>query len=222
MLARLWLQLAVDDVILGFELNYGHTNLHRSASDSLSRSFINNAAAPPDHTYQYNITVAGSAAIQITDLMTFRLRGGWVVDNLLPYAFVGPAIGRANVVRSANVSGTLTDNFNITQIIGFDPISGLPITITTPTSTTPLILPGTLSRPNRRHTLGYAAGLAPIHDDAERVRSWRMGNGAVAQPQGFEDQRQYGPYRRWPEILMASCRMAERRPRARGSPRPIT
>src|SRR5712671_3850480 len=120
-----------DDVILGFELNYGHTNLRKSASDSLSRSFINNAAAPPDHTYQYNITVAGSASIQITDLMTFRLRGGWVVDNFLPYAFVGPAIGRANVVRSATVSGTLTDNFNVTEVIGFDPVTFAPITITT-------------------------------------------------------------------------------------------
>ena len=93
--------------------------------------------------------------------MTFRLRGGWVVDNFLPYAFVGPAIGRANVIRSANVSGTLTDNFNVTQVVGFDPFSGLPITISTPTSvTSPLILPPTLMQAESgTYTLGYSAGL---------------------------------------------------------------
>jgi opacity protein-like surface antigen len=98
-----------DEAILGFELNYGHTNLRKAASDSLSLSFINNAQAPQGHTYQYDVTVSGAASVQITDIWTARLRGGWVVDCWLPYAFAGGAVARANVFRTAAVSGTLTD-----------------------------------------------------------------------------------------------------------------
>jgi opacity protein-like surface antigen len=149
-----------DDIVLGLEANYGHSKLTKSASDSLSRTFINNAAAPPDHTYQYNMTVAGSAAVTITDMWTFRVRAGWVVDNFMPYAFVGGAVARADVTRSANVSGSRTDNFNVTEIVGFAP-DGTPITITTPTSvTSTLILPGTLTQAESgAYTFGYAAGL---------------------------------------------------------------
>jgi opacity protein-like surface antigen len=98
-----------DEAVLGFEVSYGHTNLHKAASDSLSLSFINNGQAPPGHTFQYNVTVSGAASVQITDIWTARLRGGWVVDCWLPYAFAGGAVARAEVFRSAAVSGTLTD-----------------------------------------------------------------------------------------------------------------
>jgi outer membrane immunogenic protein len=98
-----------DEAVLGFEVNYGHTNLRKSSSDSLSLSFINNSQAPPGHTYQYNVTSSGAASVQVTDIWTPRLRGGWVADCWLPYAFAGVAVARANVFRTAAVSGTLTD-----------------------------------------------------------------------------------------------------------------
>jgi opacity protein-like surface antigen len=98
-----------DEAVLGFEMNYAHTNLLRADSDSLSLMFINNAQAPTGHTYQYAITVSGASSVQVTDIWTARLRGGWVVDCWLPYAFAGGAVARANVFRSAAVSGTLTD-----------------------------------------------------------------------------------------------------------------
>jgi hypothetical protein len=39
-----------DDIVMGFEANYSRTSLTRSSTDSMTRSFINNDAAPPDHT----------------------------------------------------------------------------------------------------------------------------------------------------------------------------
>src|SRR5262249_44639666 len=53
--------------------------------------------------------VSGAASVQINDIWTARLRGGWVYDHLLPYAFAGFAVARADVFRTAAVSGTLTD-----------------------------------------------------------------------------------------------------------------
>jgi outer membrane immunogenic protein len=138
-----------DDVIIGFEGNYGHTNLRKAASDSLGRIFINNAAAPANHTYQYDITVAANASVQVTDMMTFRVRGGWVVDTFMAYAFVGGAVARANVSRSANVSGTYDDIFT-------DPVTGGTSTI----FNIPLALPPTLTQVQTgAYTYGYTAGL---------------------------------------------------------------
>ena len=121
--------------------SYGHTNLNKAASDSESRSFINNGQAPANHTYQYNITVTGSASIQITDIWTGRFRAGWVVNGFMPYGFVGGAVALANVSRSATISGTLTD-------------------ITSGGSVTnPLVLPGPLTlAQNNYFTYGYTAG----------------------------------------------------------------
>jgi opacity protein-like surface antigen len=46
--------------------------------------------------------------MRITDYGTFRVRGGWAADCFMPYGFVGLALGRADVTRSARViaSGT--------------------------------------------------------------------------------------------------------------------
>src|SRR5215470_10412576 len=102
-----------DNALLGVEFNYSHLRLRDDASDSLSRSFINNAQAPPNHTFTYDITVAAAATVALTDLATFRARAGWIYDNLMPYGFFGLAVARANVMRSASVSGTLHDLDNI-------------------------------------------------------------------------------------------------------------
>ena len=132
-----------DDVVIGFELNYGHTNLTKAASDTESRSFINNGQAPQNHTYQYNITVVGSTSVQITDLWTGRFRAGWVIDGFMPYAFVGGAIGLANVFSSVTITGTRDD-----------------IVSNNPPVTTVLDLPGTATAgQGNAPTFGYTGGL---------------------------------------------------------------
>src|SRR6516162_5470798 len=111
------------------------------AADSESRSFINNGQAPANHTYQYDVTMVGSASVQITDIWTGRFRAGWVVGGFMPYGFVGGAVALANVTRSAMITGTLTD-----------------ITLSS-SVTSPLILPGPLTLGQSNYfTFGYTAG----------------------------------------------------------------
>jgi opacity protein-like surface antigen len=100
-----------ESLILGFEVNYSHMAMQASSSDSVSVIYSNDAGAPPGHHFTYDpLTVSGSATIRITDLATFRARAGWTVGQFLPYAFVGAAIARADVTRSAIVSFTRKDN----------------------------------------------------------------------------------------------------------------
>src|SRR6266849_101398 len=99
-----------EDAVLGFEVSYSHTALNVGATDSLSVIYANDAGAPPGHHFVYDpLTVGGTAAIRITDLMTFRARAGWAAGQFLPYAFVGFAAARADVSRSATVSFTRKD-----------------------------------------------------------------------------------------------------------------
>lgn len=150
-----------DDVTIGLEANYTRTSMGKSASDSMSRSFLDNSNAPAGHNYNYDATVSANASIKITDLATFRARGGWSAGNFMPYAFAGVAVARADVNRSTTVTANLTDTFNTTTVVGFDPITGAPITINTPQSvTTSLLLPGTqINNVTGAFALGYTAGV---------------------------------------------------------------
>lgn len=94
-----------EDAVVGFEANYSRMSLEKSASDSLSRQFAD-SNPPPGYIYVNSITVAGNAAVKLTDLATLRLRGGWSFGSLLPYGFIGFAVGRADVVTTASVTGT--------------------------------------------------------------------------------------------------------------------
>ena len=150
-----------DDVIIGVEANYNRTSLKTmSASDSLSRSILNNTNAPAGHDYTYNMTVAADAAVQITDMATFRARAGWDAGIFLPYAFAGVAIGRANVSRTATVSGTLTDSFTTTQVFT-DPVTGVVTLIPVQQSvTSTLVLPGAYNDSQTgMFAYGWTAGL---------------------------------------------------------------
>ena len=97
-----------DDVVVGIEANYSRTSLSKSASDSLGRQFIDNEAGLPNRDYTYSMLVSGSSTVKLTDLATFRARAGWAVGSLLPYAFIGFAVARADVTTNASVSGTVT------------------------------------------------------------------------------------------------------------------
>src|SRR5260370_16285829 len=100
-----------EDAVTGFEINYNRTSLSGSASNSLSRSFVDsNPSIPTGHHYFYNpATVTRTAAARVTDWGTFRFRGGWAAGMFLPYGFVAFAVGRADISRSASVTWTVTD-----------------------------------------------------------------------------------------------------------------
>jgi opacity protein-like surface antigen len=149
-----------DDVTLGLEANYTRTSLTKSASDSMSRSILDNSNAPAGHNYTYDATVSAKAAITLTDFATLRARGGWAAGNFMPYGFAGVAVARANVNRSATVTANRTDSYTTTTVVGFDPITGVPITVSTPQSvTSTLLLPGTqVDNVTGAFAFGYTAG----------------------------------------------------------------
>jgi outer membrane immunogenic protein len=138
-----------EDVILGFEVNYNRPSLMGDSSSSISRIFVDNTAAPPNTTYQYDMTVSGSSSVHLTDVATFRARAGWEAGRFLPYIFGGLALGRADVLQVADVSGTRT-------AIVTDPVSGT----TTTNSPTTVNLPGPQTNSQQgMFAYGFTAGI---------------------------------------------------------------
>jgi outer membrane immunogenic protein len=89
-----------EDVVLGIEANYTRASIFGSDSGSLGR-----IVAPGDG-FTYDVTVAGTAAMRLTDYGTLRARAGYVIGSFLPYATVGLALGRVETSRSVTVAGT--------------------------------------------------------------------------------------------------------------------
>jgi outer membrane immunogenic protein len=138
-----------DDAVLGFEVNYNRVRFEGISTSSISRIFTDNTAAPPNTTYQYDVTVAGSSSIRMTDIATLRARAGWSVGQFLPYAFGGFAIGRADVAQSASVTGTRTDTVT-------NPVTGS----TSTSAPGPVDLPGAQTNAQQgEFAYGWVAGL---------------------------------------------------------------
>jgi outer membrane immunogenic protein len=76
------------DLILGVEATYTHTNLNMTPSSTpVGRLFTDTNTT---------VIVSGSANLNLTDYGTARGRAGYVIGNFLPYAFIGMAVGRAS------------------------------------------------------------------------------------------------------------------------------
>src|SRR3954452_25633197 len=104
------------DVVLGLEANYNYINRFASSSaNSMPLAIVNppGDAPPAGHTYTYNTSLSGDAAMQIKDVVTFRGRAGWAGGNFLPYMFGGVAVGRTDVSRSSTVSYRLQDDYDV-------------------------------------------------------------------------------------------------------------
>lgn len=88
-----------ENLILGFELNYSHTDLAADAPVSP----ITRVTSANGNTYL--VTVTGGASMRITDMATARARAGFEIGNFLPYFMIGAAIGRADLARTATAFG---------------------------------------------------------------------------------------------------------------------
>lgn len=87
------------DLVVGFDA--GYTKLRSNAmssSDSESRSFMES-----NGNYRANVTVNTNMSISLQDYATFRARAGYVAGQFLPYAFVGAAVARGTLDRTATV-----------------------------------------------------------------------------------------------------------------------
>jgi len=90
------------DLIIGVEANYTHTNLNATATSTpLIPSRVFSAGAASD-----NVVLSGTGNLHLTDYGEARARAGYVVGNFLPYGFVGVAVGQASysVTTLANVT----------------------------------------------------------------------------------------------------------------------
>ena len=98
-----------ENLITGLEVNYNHVSLSASSGSTITRSFTESANLPAGHHYFYSLTVTGQSALHMSDIATFRLRGGVEEGSFLPYVFGGLAVARADFSNSATLSFTATD-----------------------------------------------------------------------------------------------------------------
>jgi outer membrane immunogenic protein len=88
-----------DDVVIGLDVNLNRSNFFANApADPIQR-----AVGAGGNSYL--VTVDGSGSMRIDAFGSARMRGGYVLDNFLPYATFGFAFGQADVARSATVFG---------------------------------------------------------------------------------------------------------------------
>jgi opacity protein-like surface antigen len=107
-----------DDVVLGVEASYMHGKFSGVSSSTMSRI---SGAALSDGNY-HAVTATSTGAMNITDMGTLRVRGGYAYENFLPYMFAGVALGNANIARSV----TITDQWGPTPALA---VAATPVTL---------------------------------------------------------------------------------------------
>ncbi len=88
------------DLIIGFEGNYSHSPVTVQASETPILDRVVSAGG-----LQYTVNETGSASLAPKDFGTLRFRAGYVVNNFLPYGFVGLALGVADYQVTSCVYG---------------------------------------------------------------------------------------------------------------------
>jgi outer membrane immunogenic protein len=91
----------IDDVVIGFEVNFSRSTLNGSMSDLESHGYFINANGG-SWASKFNVTTSGDA--DLNDYGTLRARFGWAFGNFLPYAFAGVSLAQVNSSRSVNVN----------------------------------------------------------------------------------------------------------------------
>jgi opacity protein-like surface antigen len=92
-----------DDVVIGVELSYMHGKFGGTQTDSMGRSFVDSGGSTD------NVTYSATGTMSITDMGSLRVRAGYAVNQFLPYMFGGLALGQADIVRTADISGSATN-----------------------------------------------------------------------------------------------------------------
>jgi opacity protein-like surface antigen len=87
------------DTVVGIDIHYNRSDFFNTAPVTP----ITRAVSAGGNSYV--VTVNGDASMRIIDYGSARVRAGWMIGNFLPYAAGGVAVGRADISRSAQVSG---------------------------------------------------------------------------------------------------------------------
>lgn len=88
-----------DDVVLGWEADYSHSNISANSNSSQAR-----AIRPTGTTDEYAVTANATSRAKISDWATLRARIGYSMGIFMPYLTAGVAMG--NVDGRATVSGS--------------------------------------------------------------------------------------------------------------------
>ena len=146
-----------DDLVFGIEANYNYMpNLSSSSADSMNLLIVDPPGEnpPTGHTHTYDTTLVGKASLQVKDVVTFRGRAGWATGNFLPYMFGGLAVGRVDVSRTATVSYTKYDDYDVSTIIG-----GVPTIVHHTDNLGSFSYPTANERRTNSFVIGWTAGL---------------------------------------------------------------
>ncbi len=96
-----------NEVVVGIEASYLHGSF--GGSSSASQSLV--GSAPLSDGFFHAVTATSQSAIAISDMATFRGRAGYAIGSFLPYAFVGGAVGDANITQTATVQDNYAPTF---------------------------------------------------------------------------------------------------------------
>jgi len=138
------------DAVLGLEGTYSYfNNLATQTSGSNSLTIVNppGDTPPAGTTDEYNVTLTGTAAAKVKDMISLRGRVGWDGGDFMPYAFFGAAVGRMDVSR------TVTSDVTLTKIVTTTGAGGA----TTTTSTTGDV-PAQSQTQSQHRTNAFAVG----------------------------------------------------------------
>ena len=83
----------MDGSVVGIEFNYMHAAFHGAASGQRTLFFTDT------NGFVDTATESSSRLDSISDMGTFRIRGGYAVGCFLPYLFGGLALGQANILQ---------------------------------------------------------------------------------------------------------------------------
>ena len=98
------------DLVLGVEATYTHTNLNTTATRSPIGFGTPGRVFPSLNTA---VALNASGNLNLTDFGTARGRAGYVIGNFLPYGFLGMAVGRASY--SVSTLADITQNASTTS-----------------------------------------------------------------------------------------------------------
>jgi outer membrane immunogenic protein len=103
------------DLVLGVEATYTHTNLNTTAAQTPIGFGTPGRVFP---SLNSAVALGASGNLNLTDFGTARARAGYVVGNFLPYGFIGMAAGRASYSLS-----TVADIAQFTPGTGTAPLN---------------------------------------------------------------------------------------------------
>jgi outer membrane immunogenic protein len=100
-------------LVLGFDAAYNRPqSLYASSTDTISR------IVTTSDNVQHVVTISATSSLKLNDYATGRLRAGYAVGQLLPYAAIGIAVGRFDYATGATVTDFWTPSGGATVQFG--------------------------------------------------------------------------------------------------------